>query len=44
MRRQARHVYEASVVFQIGPCVRSSTAPFKALVKMDGKQTVSDGV
>lgn len=44
VRRETRHVYETSVVFQIGLCVGSSTAPFKALVKVDGKQAVSDGV
>lgn len=44
VRRETHHVYETSVVFQIGLCIRSSTAPFKALVKMDGKQAVSDRV
>lgn len=44
VRRQTRHVDETSVVFQIGLRVGSSTAPFEALVEMDGKQAVSDGV
>lgn len=44
VRWKTCHIYETSIVFQIGPCVGSSTAPFKALVKVDGKQAVRDGV
>lgn len=43
-RRQMSHVHEASVVFQIGAGARSPTAPPEALVQMNGKQAVSDGI
>lgn len=38
------HVHEASVVFQIGAGTRSPTAPPEALVQMNGKQAISDGI
>lgn len=44
VRWKTRHVYKTSVVFQIGLFVCSSTALFKALVEMHGKQAISNGV